>query len=206
MLGARGGEKIPTVVSTGPKFPRPGRCFNCGGKGHWKRECTEEPQAQDKMSTIYNFFSFDKSFDCSAVDAQVNVLLQNKSSEKYVIQPDDSSKNVHSSMSKVSTLSPVGRLKAHKSRWSEIRASEYVLGIIENGYKLPFKTEPELAVLQNNKSARENGSFVSDEIAKLVDKGCVSQVISAPYVVNPLTVAENKTGKQRLVLDCRHLK
>ena len=42
------------------------------------------------MSTIYNYSSFDKSFDCSAVDAQVNVLFQNKSSE-----PDDSSKNVH---------------------------------------------------------------------------------------------------------------
>ena len=81
-------------------------------------------------------------------------------------------------MSKVSTLSPVGRLKAYKNRWSEIRAREYVLGIIENGYKLPFKTER--AVFQNNKSARENGSFVSDEIAKLVDKGCVSQVTSAP--------------------------
>ena len=59
--------------------------------------------------------------------------------------------------------------------------------------------------MQNNKCARENGSFVSDEIAKLVDKGCVSQVKSAPYVLNPLTVADNKTGKLRLDLDCRHL-
>ena len=38
--GGPSGEKISTVASTGPKFPRPGSCFNCGGKGHWKRECT----------------------------------------------------------------------------------------------------------------------------------------------------------------------
>jgi hypothetical protein len=35
-------------------------------------------------------------------------------------------------------------------------------------------------------------------------KGCISRVELKPHVVNPLTVAGNKT-KLRLVLDCRHI-
>ena len=36
-------------------------------------------------------------------------------------------------------------------------------------------------------------------------KGCILEVREQPYVVNPLTAAYGKTGKPRLVLDCRQI-
>jgi len=50
-----------------------------------------------------------------------------------------------------------------------------------------------------------NAEFVSEEIKRLLAKGIVQEVQDMPYVVNPLTVAFGKSGKARLVLDCRHL-
>ena len=44
-----------------------------------------------------------------------------------------------------------------------------------------------------------------EAVQKLLAKGCVEQVEKRPTFVNPLTVAKNKSGKKRLVLDCRHL-
>ena len=79
------------------------------------------------------------------------------------------------------------------------------MGVIENGYTLPFKTAPPQVCLRNNKSARENASFVSQEIATLLSKGVISECEEQPHVVNPLTVAFNKASKPRLVLDCRHI-
>ena len=59
--------------------------------------------------------------------------------------------------------------------------------------------------MRNNKSARENVDFVKNEITKLLEKGCISEVAEAPFVVNPLTVAYSRSNKPRLVLDCRHI-
>ena len=70
---------------------------------------------------------------------------------------------------------------------------------------IPFKTSPENFVSRNNRSARDNGTFVSDEIDKLLKKGCISEVDERPMCVNPLTVAFNRNGKARLVLDCRDI-
>jgi hypothetical protein len=78
-----------------------------------------------------------------------------------------------------------------------------VLQIIDHGYELPFLQIPEADMLKNNKSARDNINFVTAEIDKLVDTGILLEVSSVPTIVNPLTVAENASGKQRLVLDLR---
>ena len=51
--------------------------------------------------------------------------------------------------------SPVGRLKQSLHKWEQIGASRYILNVIENGYTLPLKTEPQKVCLRNNKSARE---------------------------------------------------
>ena len=100
--------------------------------------------------------------------------------------------------------SPVGRLKKNLGQWRSIEASRFVLNVIQYGYRLPFFTIPSSVELKNNKSALDNAKFVSSEIQKLLDKGCVQEVREKPKVVNPLTVAGNKQ-KQRLVLDARHV-
>lgn len=70
------------------------------------------------------------------------------------------------------------------------------IDVIENGYKIPFLHIPDRIVLDNNKSARDNTTFVTEEIETNINKGCVSLVTEKPYVVNPLTVAHNKGSKQ----------
>ena len=81
----------------------------------------------------------------------------------------------------------------------------YIRDVIVNGYKLPFKELPSSVFLNNNRSARENPEFVDSEIQSLLKLKCISEVSQTPYVVNPLTVAYGKSGKPRLVLDCRHI-
>lgn len=102
------------------------------------------------------------------------------------------------------SVSPRGRLRQSYSKWQEIGANTVILDIIDQGYKLPFFTLPENEILKNNKSALDNKEFVSEEIQKLLGKGCITEVQQKPLVVNPLTVAEGK-NKLRLVLDCRHI-
>lgn len=102
-------------------------------------------------------------------------------------------------------VSPVERLRGHLTKWVDIHADKYILDVIRNGYRIPFKTVPKSVCLDNNKSARDNVKVVCSEIQKLIDKGCVTEVKNVPFVVNPLTLAFNKTGKPRLVFDCRHI-
>ena len=102
-------------------------------------------------------------------------------------------------------MSPVDSLKAHIDEWKNIGANDYIISIIENGYKLPLKRIPENTCIDNNKSAKDNMTFVSKEVENLLQKGCISTVEYKPHVVNPLTVAYNKSSKHRLVLDCRHI-
>ncbi|XP_063395983.1 integrase/recombinase xerD homolog isoform X2 [Mytilus trossulus] len=140
---------------------KPGRCFNCGVKGHWKQECPEKQQRKnDKISNI-------------------NTLYRNNIEV-----------HVDNLRTKVDTIkSPVNNLRKHINKWKIIQASDYILNVIEKGYMLPLKTLPENVLLDNNRSAKENKSFVTDEIEKLLSKGCISEVFVKPKVVNPLTVA-----------------
>ncbi|MEW8545049.1 MAG: reverse transcriptase domain-containing protein [Candidatus Thiodiazotropha sp.] len=101
--------------------------------------------------------------------------------------------------------SPVGRLKDSVEKWQKINASSYILNVIEKGYRLPLKTNPQKVCLKNNRSAMENPSFVVEEIGSLLKKGVISECKTQPLVINPLTVAYSKTGKPRMVLDCRHI-
>ena len=69
---------------------------------------------------------------------------------------------------------------------------------------MPFLTLPNQIELDNNKLARGNPGFVTDEVNKLLEKDCISLVTDKPHVINPLTVTNNGS-KLRLVLDVRHI-
>ena len=79
------------------------------------------------------------------------------------------------------------------------------MDIIYEGYKIPLLHEPKLVFLNNNKSAYAHTIFVENAILELISDGLVREVSSAPHVVNPLTVAVNGKGKERLILDLRHV-
>ena len=89
-----------------------------------------------------------------------------------------------------------GSLRFNLEYWKEIGASDFILDVIENGYKLPFRTIPDIAEFKNNRSARENAQFVGDSIKELLESKRIVEVPFKPHVVNPLSVSSNK-GKHR---------
>ncbi|CAC5388554.1 unnamed protein product [Mytilus coruscus] len=98
-----------------------------------------------------------------------------------------------------------GRLASHVKYWENIGACPFVLGTIKNGYVIPFIDTLFNMYHTNNRSARQNTEFVTKSIEDLVQIGCVIKVPFQPYVVNPLSVATEKSGKKRLILDMSQL-
>ena len=88
--------------------------------------------------------------------------------------------------------------------WKEIGTSNFILDVIENGYKRPFRTIPNRAEFRNNKSAKDNAQLVNDSIKELLESKRIVEVPFKPHVVNPLSVSLNK-GKRRLILDLRYV-
>lgn len=177
---------------------RPGRCFSCGSRGHWAKECkSQEKKEANKISDSFLFIDIhgynSTNVDCSgSVSSHVDVVSQGHTGE-------------FNSNENIKIDSPVGRLKQNIDQWRSLTGNAHILDIIQSGYRLPMKTEPISIEIRNNKSALDNPVFVIAEISKLESKGCISEVSYIPDVVNPLTVAYNRSGKARLVLDARHI-
>ena len=205
----------PTSTSTAKSSQKPGVCYNCFKPGHWQYECPEKKR-NAKLSRI-NLLS-SNVFERVALDSRilnsdnchsvnVNKVVFNSTtvtSSNCSLERDGQFQPSRQS-TQVKIITPVGQLKQAIHKWQEVGASEYILRVIDRGYGIPFKKVPETVFLKNNKSSRENSKFVLDEISKLLEKGCISEVSEAPAVVNPLTVAYSRSGKPRLVLDCRHI-
>jgi hypothetical protein len=102
-------------------------------------------------------------------------------------------------------LSVKGSLFRHRNWWNSNIDNNFIKGVINNGYALPLIKLPVAEHLDNNKSARENASFVDSEIVKLLADGIVVQLNYVPDIINALTVAINHKGKQRLVLNLRQI-
>ena len=97
-------------------------------------------------------------------------------------------------------ISIVGRLVSGLDFMKSINCSPYILDVIENGYKIPFKTNPKSVFLKHNASSRAEPVFVREAFDKLEYSGAVVEVPNIPKIVNPLTVSQ-RNGKFRLVLD-----
>lgn len=72
-----------------------------------------------------------------------------------------------------SLVSPVGRLKCRALEWEHIGAKPYVMNVIAEGYKLPFTEIPQHVLLSNNKTSKQNPTFVEGEIHNLLTKVCI---------------------------------
>ena len=200
------GSATVKAATAGPSSTatKPGRCFGCGEKGHWRRECPKEENEKISVDFLCLHLQSNNQTDLQ-VDKSADILIQDHSSVDQLKGQECVSNRNQSTESQVSGKSPVGSLRESITQWIEIGANEYIVKVIEKGYMPPLKREPEKVILNNNRSAENNYDFVTKEISKLLAKGCISEVSDVPHVVNPLTVAENKAGKLRLVLDCRHI-
>ena len=61
-----------------------------------------------------------------------------------------------------------GRLRVNVEFWESIGASQFILSVIKEGYKIPFYYTPTAVILHNNKSALQNSDFVLSAITKLL--------------------------------------
>lgn len=98
-----------------------------------------------------------------------------------------------------------GSLRRNISFWHDIGAPEFILSIIQDGYRLPFETIPSGNVLNNNMSSLHYPKFVEERILELLHTYRVVEVQALPYVVNPPSVSVQPNGKKRLILDLRYV-
>ena len=103
------------------------------------------------------------------------------------------------------SLTVKGNLRQNLGFCRSIGASNFILTIIEKGYKLPFASLPLAVRLKTNNSAPIYPDFVDQAVLELVNSGRVCRVFKQPFIVNPLSVSIQPSGKKRLILDFRYV-
>ena len=98
-----------------------------------------------------------------------------------------------------------GRLFKCIDFWRTLPASQFILNVISQGYKIPFFQLPTPFYKVNNASARSNSSFVTIAVNELLSLNLIEEIFCAPDIINPLSVSTQRSGKQRLILDLRHV-
>ena len=105
-----------------------------------------------------------------------------------------------------SCLFKVGSLREHVDFWyNSIRASDFIINTIVEGYRIPFFDLPGNFIIPNRSSAFKFKDFVYEAISELIERGCVQQVLNSPKFINPLHVEQQSGGKCRLILDLSYL-
>jgi hypothetical protein len=87
-------------------------------------------------------------------------------------------------------------LKKHLNFWKEIGAPQFILNVIECGYKLPLTITPDPVNIRNNRSAKLHAQFVEEAITELCQSGRVVECPAPPAVANPLSVSVQASGKK----------
>ena len=113
---------------------------------------------------------------------QANQL--NQSNEDDLAQVDQITQNYE--LESGHSLSVKGNLKNNLGFWRSIGAPDFILSIIENGYRLPFISFPLAVKLRNNKSARLHADFVDQAVLELVNSGRVRMAKEQPFCCKPL--------------------
>ena len=114
--------------------------------------------------------------------------LQCFDSKIPILEGDNLGRRIDFESNDTSKVSVKGRLRQSISQWRKINTPQFILDIIEFGYKLPFLTMPPPKVLRNNRSALNESSFEEDSIKSLSELDCVVELPEAPELINPLSV------------------
>ena len=98
-----------------------------------------------------------------------------------------------------------GSLKNHIQFWRSIGTSQFILVVIDEGYRIPFYSTPPPSFLRNNKSTLAHPSFFDQAISELLLTYRVFETEDIPRNVNPLSVSIQSSGKKRLILHLRFI-
>ena len=202
-------------VSFTVRRPNMGSCFACGKPGHWLSTCPamakqQPPPAskwlkdQDKSGVVNSIFDYNdlvmEAEDDSASDG--NLVSFRSEIHPLVL---DSLVDSLVSFDFSSRSSVRGRLKLCIPFWRSLGTSQFIPNVISQGYKIPFFEIPTPFFKANNASALSNRSFVSKAVNELLHTNLVEEIFCVPDIVNPLSVSTRSSGKQRLILDLRHM-
>ena len=97
-----------------------------------------------------------------------------------------------------------GSLKNHIQFCRSTGTTQFILVVIDEGYRIPFYFTPP-SFLRNNKSALAHLSFVDEAISELLLTYRVFDRDVIPCNVNPLSVSIQSSGKKRLILHLRFI-
>lgn len=91
-----------------------------------------------------------------------------------------------------------------------MKANEWVLAVLREGYLIPFTENPGPYEERNNKTVREKMRDVRKIVAKMIEQGVVRVTRDKPTCVSPLGLVEkvqdDGSVKQRLIWDAsRHV-
>ena len=103
-------------------------------------------------------------------------------------------RNVNGSLSQESSL----------KFFESIGAPEPILRTLREGHFSHFHSEVPVYEKRNNRSFYDNEEFAVQAVNSLIEKGKVEVLSHKPHIVNPLSVAVQRT-KLRLILDCSFL-
>ena len=95
-----------------------------------------------------------------------------------------------------------GRLSHFVEQWKELTDNKWVLSIVRNGFKIPFKSVPPLSLIPINLS-QYISPLLREEIAELLKKRAVERVRNpgTPGFYSRLFLVPKKNGKLRPVID-----
>ena len=135
----------------------------------------------------------DRAWAEKKLDQLENVLVREEESEEAILFFEED-ENIEYLLS--------GTLRSHLSFWKETGASQFALGVIENGYIPKMKGVPPIYVEKNNASYWKHRGWANEAVDRLATLDIAEKVSRDQlHCQNPMSVAVNAEGKKRLVID-----
>ncbi len=95
------------------------------------------------------------------------------------------------------------RLWQRRDYWRDtLKASSFVLSILQDGYRLPFVKPLPSVWRRNSRMCDKYGDFVEQSIQELLRQGCMVEVSEQPWVVCSLSVDDSRDDL-RLICNAR---
>lgn len=98
-----------------------------------------------------------------------------------------------------------GSLQAASEQWKIHELGRFPDTVLQDGVPVPFTQPCEQFEINNRPLSKYQYDFVASEISELLESGVITKLDVKPSGVSPIGSVPKKGGKQRLIVDLRHL-